>query len=186
MGNQKLVVRSNFSLSHNVFSTALARQNVVMGYHIIPMTVKFICLGFYVVLAVFQLFNGDSSQTHVSGTIFYQYFTSPLSGHWRVSRNAIPIILSAKMTVEKKPFEKIVEKGENAGNQHFLLFRQCVLPIPPKTFSFYLAFTFLSANAFNAYQCKILLFSNQLFLHLPYNFLSFQSQFNPLIHRYSF
>ena len=28
----------------------------------------------------------------------------------------------------KKPFENIVEKGENAGNQHFLLFPQCFLP----------------------------------------------------------
>ena len=29
-----------------------------------------------------------------------------------------------KMTIEK-PFENIVGKGENAGNQHFLLFPQC-------------------------------------------------------------
>ena len=28
------------------------------------------------------------------------------------------------MTVEKRPFENIVGKGENAGNQHFLLFPQ--------------------------------------------------------------
>ena len=27
----------------------------------------------------------------------------------------------------KKPFENIVGKGENAGNQHFLLFPQCSL-----------------------------------------------------------
>ena len=27
----------------------------------------------------------------------------------------------------KKPFENIVEKGENAGNQHFLFFPQCLL-----------------------------------------------------------
>ena len=30
--------------------------------------------------------------------------------------------------LRKKPFENIVEKGENAGNQHFLLFPQCFLP----------------------------------------------------------
>ena len=29
------------------------------------------------------------------------------------------------MTLGKKPFENIVGKGENAGNQHFLLFLQC-------------------------------------------------------------
>ena len=28
----------------------------------------------------------------------------------------------------KSPFENIVGKGENAGNQHFLLFPQCFLP----------------------------------------------------------
>ena len=31
-------------------------------------------------------------------------------------------------THRKKPFENIVGKGENAGNQHFLLFPQCFLP----------------------------------------------------------
>ena len=33
------------------------------------------------------------------------------------------------MTLRKKPFENIVGKGENAGNQHFLLFPQCFLPL---------------------------------------------------------
>ena len=28
-------------------------------------------------------------------------------------------------TLKKKPKENIVGKGENAGNQHFLLYRQC-------------------------------------------------------------
>ena len=31
-------------------------------------------------------------------------------------------------TLTKRPFENIVGKGENAGNQHFLLFPQCFLP----------------------------------------------------------
>ena len=31
-------------------------------------------------------------------------------------------------TLTKKAFENIVEKGENAGNQHVLLFQQCFLP----------------------------------------------------------
>ena len=34
---------------------------------------------FYAVSTVFQLFNGDSSQIHVSWTTFNQYLTSPLS-----------------------------------------------------------------------------------------------------------
>ena len=32
----------------------------------------------------------------------------------------------------KRPFENIVGKGENTGNQHFLLFPQCFLPYRPK------------------------------------------------------
>ena len=41
--------------------------------------VYIVCLGFYPVSTVLQLFNGDSSQIHVSWTIFNQYLTSPLS-----------------------------------------------------------------------------------------------------------
>ena len=39
-----------------------------------------------------------------------------------------------------KPFKNIVEKGENAGNQHFLLFPQCFLPNPKmiSAFNFHL------------------------------------------------
>ena len=32
------------------------------------------------------------------------------------------------MTPRKNPFENIVGKGENAGNQHIVLFKQCFLP----------------------------------------------------------
>ena len=35
---------------------------------------------------------------------------------------------------EKMPFENIWGKGENAGNQHFLLFPQCFLPIQKRIF----------------------------------------------------
>ena len=40
------------------------------------------------------------------------------------------------MTLGKKPFENIVGKGENAGNQHFLLFPQCFIPFPKQVSSF--------------------------------------------------
>ena len=33
-------------------------------------------------------------------------------------------------TLEEKCFENIAGKGENAGNQHFLLFPQCIQPFP--------------------------------------------------------
>ena len=36
------------------------------------------------------------------------------------------------MTLGKVPFENIVGKGDNAGNQHFLLFPQCFHPITGK------------------------------------------------------
>ena len=38
-------------------------------------------------------------------------------------------------------FENIVGKGENAGNQHFLLFPQYFLSFPHQTFNFYVGFT---------------------------------------------
>ena len=44
----------------------------------------------------YQLFNSDSSQIHVSWTIFNQYLTSWLSWYCLASRSAIPIILSTK------------------------------------------------------------------------------------------
>ena len=38
----------------------------------------------------------------------------------------------------KKPLENIVRKGENAWNQHFLLFRQCFLPFSEQISNFQL------------------------------------------------
>ena len=40
------------------------------------------------------------------------------------------------ITLRKKTFEKIVGKGENAGNQHFLLFPQSFLPVRDKNHHF--------------------------------------------------
>ena len=37
---------------------------------------------------------------------------------------------------KKKPFENIMGKGENAGNQHFLPFPQCFLPYQRQESSF--------------------------------------------------
>ena len=60
------------------------------------------------------------------------------------------------MTLRKTLFENIVGKGENADNQHFLLFSQCFLPCWKPIFEFCLIC--LSASAFNLDQYKILLF----------------------------
>ena len=39
--------------------------------------------------------------------------------------------------LEKKAFENIVGKGENAGNQHFLLFPTMFSTLPNTTFNFW-------------------------------------------------
>ena len=39
-------------------------------------------------------------------------------------------------TLRNRPLENIVGKGENAGNQHFLLFPQCFLPFPKRILTF--------------------------------------------------
>ena len=40
------------------------------------------------------------------------------------------------MTQIEGPFENILGKGENAGNQHFLLFPQCFLPFTKQISNF--------------------------------------------------
>ena len=64
------------------------------------------------------------------------------------------------MTLRKKAFENIVEKGENAGNQHFLLFLQCFLP-SHITLRFKIHVYFWSANAFNLEQSKVCLLEDR-------------------------
>ena len=59
------------------------------------------------------------------------------------------------MTLYKKYLENIVGKGENAGNQHFLLFPTMFSTLSPKKFNFSVTFILLSANAFNLDRSKI-------------------------------
>ena len=66
--------------------------------------------------------------------------------------------LNHTITTLTTPFEKIVGKGENAGNQHFLLFPQCFLTLPKTNFNFSVTFILPSANAFNLDQTRILSF----------------------------
>ena len=75
--------------------------------------------------------------------------------------------------LNNRPF-KNVGKGENVGNQDFLLFPQCFLFYPyHNNFSFSATFTLLSANAFNLDLTKILLFGKELSMYL----LNFQKRF---------
>ena len=58
-------------------------------------------------------------------------------------------------------------KGENAGNQHFLPFPLCFLPIPNSkvNFCFLVTFVLSSAHAFNLDQSKILSFGKELTIY---------------------
>ena len=69
------------------------------------------------------------------------------------------------MSLEKKPFENIVGKGKNAGNQHFLLFLQCFLPFPKQISTIFGHIYFVVckiANALNLDWSNILSFSIEL------------------------
>ena len=68
----------------------------------------------------------------------------------------------ALTTLRREAFENIEGKGENAGNQHFLLFPQCFLPFPKQISSFEFTFDLWSTNAFNLGKSIILLFGKEL------------------------
>ena len=67
-------------------------------------------------------------------------------------------------TLKIKPFENIVGKGENAGNQHFLFSPQYFSTISKTNFIFSVTFILSSAkfNAFISDQSKNLLFGKEL------------------------
>ena len=68
------------------------------------------------------------------------------------------------MALDKRLFENIPGKGENAGNQLFLLFPPCFSTHPNLNFNFWVTFILSSANAFNLDWSKILLFGKELML----------------------
>ena len=53
------------------------------------------------------------------------------------------------MPLRKEAFGNILGKGENAGNQHFLLFPKCFLPFQKLISNFESTFILLSARALN-------------------------------------
>ena len=63
--------------------------------------------------------------------------------------------------LEKEDFENIIGKGENAGNQHFLLFSTMFPTLLKKNFIFSVTFIFLSANAFDLDLSKNFLFGKE-------------------------
>ena len=74
--------------------------------------------------------HGKSSFSICHKVVFFSYFWKkciqfPIHEHLTITKQSL--LLS---TLRKNPFENIVGKGENAGNQHFLLFLQCFLSFP--------------------------------------------------------
>ena len=67
-------------------------------------------------------------------------------------------------------------KGENAGNQHFLLFPQCFSTLSKTNFNFSATSIFSSANAFNLVWPKILPFGKELTHYQTTNFRLFQTE----------
>ena len=68
------------------------------------------------------------------------------------------------MTLSKKPLKKnIVVKGENAGNQHFLIFPQSFQFFKKKNIIILAYFILLSPNAFSLDKSKISLFGTSNF-----------------------
>ena len=76
--------------------------------------------------------------------------------------NSLPHKSRPLTTQRKKTFEKIVGKGENAGNQHFLLFQQCFSIFTKTKFKIGVKFSLSSAIAFNLNMFKFLLFNKDL------------------------
>ena len=68
------------------------------------------------------------------------------------------------MTLKNEALENTVEKGENAGNQHFLIFPQYFLSYQREKLSF--RKNLFSVNPFNLVMSKILLFGKGLTLNV--------------------
>ena len=65
---------------------------------------------------------------------------------FKIVKMTISLFNSIENTVRKGAFENIVGKGENAGNQHFLLFQLCFLSFSKQIPIFGLIFFWLSAK----------------------------------------
>ena len=101
---EKLLATSTFSFSHSVFYP--------FGY------LSAIFVEFEIVVCKLFQFGRVQNLSFGKGLILDQ--TIPT---WLFTTKSQPLT-----TLGKKPFENIVGKGENAGNQHFLIFPQCFLP----------------------------------------------------------
>ena len=72
----------------------------------------------------------------ISQDAFYLKYQVQVSSFTFVTFNSLPHNPDFKQPQEKRTFENIVGKREDAGDQHFLLFLQCFLLIPKHISSF--------------------------------------------------
>ena len=68
------------------------------------------------------------------------------------ARKLIQCHTISTLTICEKLFKNIVEKGENASHQHFLLFPQCFFPILKTILIF--QYILSSANVYNLVKAK--------------------------------
>ena len=116
---EKMLVTSIFSFSHNVFRRPLNKgllKVIFCGKELIKSFVGMILMGTH---------NGVWNRTNGYRIESLPLVWRPVYGEYLTLYHTIPTL----MTLEKKPFENIVGKGENAVDQHILLFPQCFYPI---------------------------------------------------------
>ena len=117
---EKLLVASNFSFSHSVF------------YLFVEFSAIFI--QFEIVVCKLCQFGKVQNLSFGKGLKLTRYQAILKLKH--PGKRRLLILYRLLTTLYKKPFENIVEKGENAGNQHFLLFQQYFLPLPRQISAF--------------------------------------------------
>ena len=118
---KKLIWWWKFTLSYNIFCNYSEFGPVLNFFHVAKREIDSqILIEFYDSLYMFQIWvlKIISVILKQHPAFLFMYFNSFPTQSWLLT------------ILGKKPFENIVGKGENAGNQHFLLFLQCFLPFP--------------------------------------------------------
>ena len=91
------------------------------------------------------------------------------------------LIIRTLNNLGKKHFENFVGKGENAGNQHFVLFPEYILQASQNKFEFLAKFNSSFASAFNFDWLKNSLFGKELRLLLPKHGSSIQDCYSTIL-----
>ena len=137
-----MLVTNIVSFSHNVFYPNKERK-----FHfrnILYVACKCFQFGLFFFLAIHVDF---SSSKH---SVFKRFIINSSPHNTDFSRPPI-----------RRTFKNIVGKGENAGNQHFLLFPQCFVTLKKLNFHILVAFMLWSANVLNLDQPTILLLGKE-------------------------